>query len=503
MAQFARPTADDATGGWGTAPLFSKLQTYPWSQIQASTLFIESANAATGTDGQCVKFSLNSVTDPGTNEGHKLRVCWYRNGAGPISGAVELYQGASTLIATLTNAALDATHPEARIDEHLLSTTEAGNITDYSDLNIWIRPTGSTDLRVRGVELELPSAPLRALPAGVPTDVYASYDASTFDLADAAAIDAWQDESGNGHSLVSRATGKPSYKASAAEVGDGLPVVRFDGVDDRLAVAWGETIAEPFTWVFSLVVRSFTSGSATQTAVIAAGDQDLWTMLGTGSTTIQKFATINESITTTPDTTLNIPDWMMTQAGAQHAVGGTPVIDQHHVLVLRWIAGEDEMWQDGVRIIQSDAGDDAMVGIQIGCREPPDRWAQVDIRRLLIFDRAVTDEEVTDISTALAAEESAVTVTGAGAFAASAASFAGTGAETVTGAGAFSGTAAGLLGIGPGSITGSGGFLAVSASLAGTDVVPVAIADEWLGAGPFAKWGTVGPVVLTLPPRRQ
>jgi hypothetical protein len=406
MTQYARPSADDATGGWGAATLHSKLQTYPW-WLPTSANFIESPNGATGTDGQCVKFSLNSVIDPGTNEGHRLRVVWYRTGAGPVTGAVELYQGASTLIATLTNAAVGSGGTSnAHIDQYLLSTTEAGNITDYSDLNIWIRPSGSTDLRVRGVELELPSAPLLSLPAGVPHDVYASYDASTFDLDEGDPIDAWQDESGNGRSLVSRPDGKPSYNASASEVAGGKPCVYFDGVDDRLAVAWGETIEEPFTWVFSLVPRSFTSSSATQTCVIAAGDADLWDTLNVTHVT-QKFAMINENITTTPDTTQASPDWMITQTAAQHAVGGTPVLDQHHVIVIRWVAGEDEIWQDGVMVVQSDADHEPMVGIRVGCREPSDggdRHTNMDVRRVIIYDRAVTDQEITDISSALAAE---------------------------------------------------------------------------------------------------
>lgn len=413
VPQYARPDEDLDAAGWATAPLFSKLQTYPWSNTGAG-FFIDSPQNPTGLDSQSVKFGLNTVTDPGTNKGHRLRVNWYKNGTlTTMRGDVELRQG-STLIATLTDTDITQVHGQDPIDmfaTYLLSEVEAGNITDYSDLRIWLRPnrtagTNSTDLRVRGVELEVPGDALgRTIPSGVPTDPWMHLTADSLGLADGAAIAAWQDDSGNGNSLLGRATGQPTYKTTITEF-NSLSAVRFDGVDDRLVAALNQ-VSEPFTFAIHIVPRSFqdSRGAGFRTPTIFSCDREF---VSSGHTPHGKvlFAIVDESITVEACATLAIPDWMITQTSAQHVTGGLPVVGGEVVIVIRFRTGDDEIWQNGTRVALCNANSEPNLGLQLGCREDNTRHAQVDIRRLLFYDRNLTDQEITDLTSALLNESS-------------------------------------------------------------------------------------------------
>lgn len=410
VPQFARPDEDLDTAGWGTAPLFSKMQTYPWSQLAASGLFMDSPNNPTGLDSQTVKFGLNTVTDPGTNKGHRLRVLWYKNGTSTMRGDVELWQGAM-LIATVTDTDVMAVSTDSPIDmfaTHLLSEAEAANITDYSDLRIWIRPNRtsgatSTDLRVRGVELEVPGDALgRTIPSGVPIDPWMHLTADSLDLADDDPIIGWQDDSGNGNSVVGRgSTQDPILKTSIAAF-NSFPAVRFDGINDRLAQAL-EEVVEDFTFVLHVVPRSFqdSRGAGNFTPCIFSTDRDIVNAghMPSGNKTL--LAMVDETITVEACATLAIPDWMITQTGAQHVTGGTPVIDTEAVVVVRFKTGDDEIWQNGVMVAQCDANSESNRALQIGCREDNTRHTQMDVRRFLFYDRNLTDQEISDLTTAL------------------------------------------------------------------------------------------------------
>lgn len=73
-------------------------------------------------------------------------------------------------------------------------------------------------------------------------------------LADGASIQTWNDGSGQGNDLTQATSGKrPLYKTNIV---NGLPVVRFDGIDDFLAIAFAASIAPPFTLVIVAKLRS-------------------------------------------------------------------------------------------------------------------------------------------------------------------------------------------------------------------------------------------------------
>lgn len=74
-------------------------------------------------------------------------------------------------------------------------------------------------------------------------------DAGTSTTTDGAAVSTWNDQSGNDRHITGSGSTRPVYKA---DILNGKPVLRFDGVDDVLAAGSGATIQHVF------VVASYT-----------------------------------------------------------------------------------------------------------------------------------------------------------------------------------------------------------------------------------------------------
>lgn len=75
-------------------------------------------------------------------------------------------------------------------------------------------------------------------------------------LSDAAAVTQWDDASGNGrHVLQATAANQPLYKTAIL---NGLPVVRFDGSNDRLVSA---AFAQPQEWTVCAVAKTTSTAS--------------------------------------------------------------------------------------------------------------------------------------------------------------------------------------------------------------------------------------------------
>jgi hypothetical protein len=124
--QYARPAADVTDGAWlnelGSA-------THLYSSIDETTAsdadYIYTMSAST------CEVALGALNDPGVGSDHIVR---YRaKGDGSTDLIVTLRQGASTTIATWTEANASSTMTTY---EHTLTTGEADNITDYTDLRL-------------------------------------------------------------------------------------------------------------------------------------------------------------------------------------------------------------------------------------------------------------------------------------------------------------------------------------------------------------------------------
>lgn len=153
MAQFARPDTDVSKTNWtgvgDTTNLYENV-----NEVSAS----DSDYNTSSTDEAILEFNLTSVTDPENHASHVVRWRWQVSGGGgpKESGSVFLYEG-GTLRATCAD---QATLPDSwTSDSYTLTTGEASNISDYSDLRIRFQVKaigGGESMQVSWAELEVP-----------------------------------------------------------------------------------------------------------------------------------------------------------------------------------------------------------------------------------------------------------------------------------------------------------------------------------------------------------
>lgn len=90
----------------------------------------------------------------------------------------------------------------------------------------------------------------------IPDSAIAHYDATELSLSDGDSVSTWSDQTGNGYDLTAGTA--PTYKTGII---NGNPVVRFDGVDDFLDVAFS-TISQPNHIFIVVQYRSVDSTSS-------------------------------------------------------------------------------------------------------------------------------------------------------------------------------------------------------------------------------------------------
>lgn len=152
MAQYGRPDADISNAGtFSPEPLYAELD-----EITADDTTTEISEKNIGIASDMFEVSLSAVTDPTVHTAHHLRVRLWNDGpTGDFN--FHLYQG-TTLIASLGDTAPTAAYATYTIN---LTTGEAGNITDYTDLRCRMTSTagmgGGTTTYVTWIEFECPS----------------------------------------------------------------------------------------------------------------------------------------------------------------------------------------------------------------------------------------------------------------------------------------------------------------------------------------------------------
>lgn len=154
MAQFARPDSTVSAGTWDPVGGPSTL----WEAIDETSPsdsdYIEALN---GENTTC-ELGLSTITDPVGNTGHVMRFRIQGTGSGgPERCTLELYDGA-TLIASITNQTSRAAWDTKT---YTLTTTEADNIGDYSDLRYKIISSNlaaTEDMWCSWAEFEVPDA---------------------------------------------------------------------------------------------------------------------------------------------------------------------------------------------------------------------------------------------------------------------------------------------------------------------------------------------------------
>lgn len=170
--QYARPTSDITTGG----NINGSSADLDETSSNDSDYVTGDDNSSGANPGDIHEVALTAVTDPEVGTGHIIRfrestadtgvAPATQNGSNPGQIQVELYQG-TTLIATVFSQA-NTTDNAWSTQSYTLSTTEANNITDYTDLRLrftyWGSGGGNPNSR-RGAacswaEMQVPDAPV-------------------------------------------------------------------------------------------------------------------------------------------------------------------------------------------------------------------------------------------------------------------------------------------------------------------------------------------------------
>lgn len=129
-------TNDITVGTWTTTDLFPKLHEFPADD----TDFITSAD---NTAEDMCEIALSTVTDPGIHTEHVVYARFRKEASGGhnVGYQVWLYQGSTAIASNINTAFTDLSFVTV---SNTLSATEAGNITDYSDLRVRLVRTGDT-----------------------------------------------------------------------------------------------------------------------------------------------------------------------------------------------------------------------------------------------------------------------------------------------------------------------------------------------------------------------
>lgn len=170
MAQFARPDSDVSFALLGGTPVDTAGDR--WQNIDESspsdTDYVYSQNNPGG--GSSAEFGLSNVTDPGVNTGHILRIRTAQidedSGGHPQAANTggtattcgwQLLQGASVI----ESSSIDP--GEFTTTEVNLAEANVANITDYSDLRVFVNPSGGAGsagnrraVAISWIELEIP-----------------------------------------------------------------------------------------------------------------------------------------------------------------------------------------------------------------------------------------------------------------------------------------------------------------------------------------------------------
>lgn len=163
MTQYIRPTSDQSAGSWTATPLWSKVDDDLVSSPSGDGSTIASDN---NTSGDTAQLNLDSsAADPGVTTGHVMRVRWNKSASAghQIDAVCNLIDPTNGTIATISVTNIGNTEQE---NTHTLTAGEAGNITDYTALDVAFVRNGDTggppgnrrSLVVEAFQLELPDA---------------------------------------------------------------------------------------------------------------------------------------------------------------------------------------------------------------------------------------------------------------------------------------------------------------------------------------------------------
>lgn len=178
MVQFSRPDNDDSIGVWtddagGTTNIFQAIN----EVTPSDTDFVQSDN--TPAVGETCTIGMSSVTDPAVSTGHILRWRYAKSAAAGRTIEVRLdLRESGTPVLTSPRTFTDISNVAAQ-DNYTLTGTEADNITNYGNLEIFMLGIrsgsgGARRAEIYWAELEVPNAPGGVAPVlAIPINVSA------------------------------------------------------------------------------------------------------------------------------------------------------------------------------------------------------------------------------------------------------------------------------------------------------------------------------------------
>jgi hypothetical protein len=220
----------------------------------------------------------------------------------------------------------------------------------------------------------LPGRKLRLVAYALPSqiaDLAAWFRADALALTDGAAVATWADSSGNGRDGTQGTAGqRPVYKTGIV---NGLPVVRFDGVDDNLAV---DALASLFNGndapgsVFAVLKQSST-----------AGTQEVLALDSAGSAQFQAGYSAGWRVRRRDDA-----------ATAKSQTGGTSDTTTFHIVT--WTAAAAaNIWKDGAQVVTAgdvDVGTSTFTRGRIGKLAAGGEFLAGDLAELIVFTRVLS-----------------------------------------------------------------------------------------------------------------
>jgi|TARA_B100001778_G_scaffold314532_1_gene299880 hypothetical protein len=161
MTQYARPDADISDGDWLNQ---SDSNTNLYASIDESSasdsdyIYAEDEGYGSGSDIVCI-IGLGDINEPDGNADHKIKYRATENsGMNAYSLKVELLEG-STVRKSVTNSSIGGSFATSTIS---LTTSEAGNISDYTNLRLRFTANDSQGggyvLKVSWAEFQAPDA---------------------------------------------------------------------------------------------------------------------------------------------------------------------------------------------------------------------------------------------------------------------------------------------------------------------------------------------------------
>jgi hypothetical protein len=191
-------------------------------------------------------------------------------------------------------------------------------------------------------------------------------------VADGTAVAAWADSSGNGHTATAPASGRaPVYKAGVV---NGLPVLRFDGVDDQLQAYW--SLAQPTTVFVVYAVRA-SNGSL---QFVTDGFNN---------------ATMADYVTPT--------DFGMYAGGSTVTKSGF-TYGAFHVVASTFAGASSALYPDGGPAVTGNPGGASPLGITVGASGADAVAAAADVAEVVVYNRALASSEVDGVGRYLAAK---------------------------------------------------------------------------------------------------